>query len=108
MKGLVVAALGIGVLIVSSCTTALVAGADKVRVTSNADIVKGCEYLGDTKAQSNQAAMWGGGASNVDEENVHTMLKNQAFKMGGNVVLLQSSAATPGTTIFRGEVYRCH
>ena len=89
------------------CTTAMVKGAEKIRVTANPEIVHGCTYLGEAKAQSNQAGMWGAAGAEKDEENVRTMLRNEALKMGGNIVLLQTSHATGPSLIYRGEVYHC-
>jgi hypothetical protein len=86
-------------LLVCACTSTSPAG-EKVRVTSNPEAIKGCELLGPVKGSSG----WGGAATaNVSENNSMNALRDNAAKMGANVVLMVSS----GTTRKEGEAYKC-
>ncbi|MGZ5445014.1 MAG: DUF4156 domain-containing protein [Thermoanaerobaculia bacterium] len=74
--------------------------AQKVRVTSNPDVVKPCEFLGNVKAMSG----WGGAAgSGVAASNVEETLKERTHKLGGNVVYVVGNEGSRGS----GEAYRC-
>ena len=74
--------------------------AQNVRVTSNPDVVKGCEFLGNVKAMSG----WGGSAAGgLAARNIEETLKERTFKLGGNVVFVVQNASSKGT----GEAYRC-
>lgn len=74
--------------------------AQNVRVTSNSDVVKGCEFLGNVKAMSG----WGGSAAGgLAARNIEETLKERTHKLGGNVVFIVQNAESKGT----GEAYRC-
>jgi hypothetical protein len=90
----------------SGCvTTRVQPGAESVRVTTNADVVQGCEYLGAVKASDRM----NGGLIGQDaaEENVDRRLKNKTHAMGGNVVHVQRGGAVYAGASMRGEAYRC-
>ncbi len=122
MRSLVAVALGIGVCALSSCTTARTASIEKVRMTRDEGVVRGCAFLGEERI-AEPASYWAGGPSprDIDQADYHNQqlseklahdLKTRAFKKGGNVVLLgafsaQSILNPAGTTALAYRVYRC-
>jgi hypothetical protein len=83
---------------VASCVSTTPAG-EKVRVTSNPDVVKGCRFLGNVKATSG----WGGSAgTGLAGSNTEKTLQNKTADLGGNVVFIVSSGIHAS-----GEAYRC-
>jgi len=89
-----------------SCTASLTPMGAKVRVTTNPDVVRGCEFLGNASASSG----WGGPAGgNIGEESVQNQLQNKTAEMGGNVLFLTSNKAGGygGSSRGVGEAYRC-
>jgi hypothetical protein len=104
----------LSVIILAGCSAVgLKSGAERVRVT-NTEPGKECKFLGDvTGSQGNR--LTGGYTSDANlETGARHDLKNQAFKLGGNVVylLIQRDGQT-GTTNTRknvtlvGNVYKC-
>lgn len=74
--------------------------AQKVRVTSNPDVVKGCEFLGNVKAMSG----WGGAAgSGVAARNIEETLKQRTWELRGDTVYVVRNEGSHGS----GEAYRC-
>lgn len=99
-------AVAVAALLLSACvTTQLKPGADQVRVTTNAETVRGCESLGNIKASDRM----NGGVFGQDaaEENTDRRLRNQAVALGGNVVFLDRASTGIDGSSARGEVYRC-
>jgi hypothetical protein len=73
------------VVLVIGCVSAS-PEAQKVRVTSNPDVVKPCQFLGNVKAMSG----WGGPAgSGMAGNNIEETLKERTHKLGGTVVPAQ-------------------
>jgi hypothetical protein len=123
MRSLVAAALGIGVLAVSSCTTARTAGVERVRMTRDAGVVRGCAFLGEERISEPASYRVGGPSPRaMDQADDHNHrlsetlahdLKTRAFDRGGNVVLLGSFTAQPlgrdpaGATALAYRIYRC-
>lgn len=107
-------------LLLSACSAnSLDSGAQRVRVT-NTEPGKDCTFLGDiTGSQGN--FFTGGWTSNRNmETGARNDLKNQAYQMGGNVVVLltqragqtgsayQGSGSSEQTNVtLTGNVYRC-
>lgn len=88
-------------LLLGACVTAS-PQAQKVRVTSNSEVVRDCEYLGNVRAMSG----WGSGG--IGRHNVEETLKERAHQMGANVVFIVGQASGresigSGTA----EAYRC-
>jgi len=78
---------------------------EKVRVTSNADAVKGCKLMGNVDASDR---MNGGIAGQMAaEENAQRTLKNKTAAMGANVVLVSTSTTGMSGSRVRGEAYAC-
>jgi hypothetical protein len=95
--------LGLGTL--PACSSLTPEGS-RVRVTTNPDVVRGCEFLGNAVGSSG----WGGPAGgNIGEDQVQIKMQNEAAKMGGNVLFLISNKAGGYGGSSRGvaEVYRC-
>jgi hypothetical protein len=87
------------VILLGGCVSAS-PDAQKVRVTSNSDVVKNCQFLGNVKAMSG----WGGPAgSGMAGHNIEETLKERTHKLGGNVVFLIGNQGSKGT----GEAYKC-
>ena len=81
-----------------SCVSTTPQGA-KVRVTSNSDVVRGCEFLGNVKATSG----WGGPAgTGLAGSNTEKTLQNKTAERGGNVLFIVASGIHAS-----GEAYRC-
>jgi hypothetical protein len=81
-----------------ACVSTTPAG-ERVRVTSNPDVVKGCTFLGNVKATSG----WGGPAgTGLASSNTEKTLQNKTAALGGNVLYeIQSGIHASG------EAYRC-
>lgn len=85
--------------LLSACVSAS-PEAQKVRVTNNAEVVKGCEFLGNVNAMSG----WGGtSGSGIAAHNIEETMKERAFKLGADTVYIVGNAGSKGT----GEAYRC-
>lgn len=98
--GLLKSAVGPVLLVVTvaSCVSTTPAG-ERVRVTSNPDVVRGCKFLGNVKATSG----WGGSAgTGLAGSNTEKTLQNKTAQLGGNVVFIVSSGIHAS-----GEAYRC-
>jgi hypothetical protein len=93
MKGLLFLAL-----ICAACVSTTPAG-ERVRVTSNPDVVKGCKFLGNVRATSG----WGGPAgTGLASSNTEKTLQNKTAALGGNV-LYEVQAGIHAS----GEAYKC-
>ena len=100
----VVAFVGACVLL-GACASLTPAG-QRVRVTVNPDVVRGCEFVGNVKARSG----WGGPAGgNIGEDQVQTKMQNEVAELGGNVLFLTSNKAGGygGSSRGVGEAYKC-
>lgn len=94
------------VIAVAGCvTTQLTPGGQRVRVTPNPDVVRGCTYLGPIESSD----LMNGGmiGQSAAEENANRRLRNDAAKMGANVVLVSTSTTTTSGSRVRGEAYGC-
>jgi uncharacterized protein YbjQ (UPF0145 family) len=76
-----------------------------VRVTSNPEVVRGCQFLGEVKG--GEYMLGGSYLQEVAEENAYVDLKNKAGQMGANVVLFMSQTTNRSGSAARGEAYRC-
>lgn len=84
--------------IVSSCVSVSQQG-QQVRVTSNPDVVKGCEFVGNVTATSG----WGGAAgTGLAGSNSEKTLRNETAQLRGNVLFAIASGIHAS-----GEAYRC-
>lgn len=93
-----IVSVALAVTSLGSCVSLSEKG-NQVRVTSNPDAVKGCEFLGNVKATSG----WGGSAgTGLAGSNTEKTLQNKAAEMGGNVLFVVSSGIHAS-----GEAYRC-
>jgi hypothetical protein len=98
--------LGLITLGLTSCvTTTLTPSGERVRVTTNTETVRGCDFVGEVKASDRM----NGGALGQDaaEENTYRRLRNDAAAMGGNIVLLNRASTGRNGSTARGEVFRC-
>lgn len=92
-------------LVTGCVTTQLTPEAQAVRVTTNADAVKNCKYIG---AVDGSDRMNGGMVGQMAaEENANRRLRNNAAKMGANVVLMATSTTGMSGSRERGEAYAC-
>lgn len=85
-------------LLVAGCVSTSPEG-ERVRVTSNPDVVNGCKFLGNVKATSG----WGGPAgSGLASSNTTKTLQNKTAELGGNVLFVVESGIHA-----EGEAYLC-
>ena len=88
----------VAMLAVSACVSTTPAG-ERVRVTSNPDVVKSCKFLGHVKATSGWGASAGTGLAGSNTEKT---LQNKTAALGGNVVFVVASGIHAS-----GEAYAC-
>lgn len=69
---------------------------EKVRTTTNPDVVRECKYLGPVKTHGSG---WRGGLAAANTEKT---IRNNTAKMGGNVVYVVTSGEQS-----TGDAYRC-
>lgn len=98
----------IGLLLATSAcvTTKLSPEAQAIRLTSNADVVKGCKFLGNVEGTDNMnGGMLG---QNAAAENAMRRMKNKAAALHANTIFLTANDGTKfsGSTQ-RGEAYAC-
>ena len=92
-------------MLAACVTTRLTPEGQQVRVTTNQDAVKGCTLIGNVESSDK---MNGGMVGQMAaEENANRRLKNDAAKMGANVVLFTNSTTGMSGSRVRGEAYRC-
>lgn len=86
-------------------TVQLTPEAERVRVTSNPDAVKGCTLIGNVDASD----QWNGGqfGQMAAEENANRTLKNKTAAMNANTVFVTTSTTNTGGSRIRGEAYNC-
>jgi hypothetical protein len=88
----------LAVLPLAACITASPA-AEKIRMTSNPEVVRGCKFLGNVRATSG----WGGSAgTGIAGHNTDVALREKTAKLGGNVVYVVESGIHAS-----GEAYFC-
>jgi hypothetical protein len=80
-----------------SCV-ALTSEGEKVRVTTNPDVVRGCRFIQTVSATSG----WGGSASGTGTANTEATLRNRTAKLGGNTLFLAQAGVHSS-----GEAYDC-
>ena len=91
-------------LLAIGCATLTAAG-QKVRVTANSEVVRGCRYIGEVKGSER---FFGGlSGQGIAEDNAVIRLKNRAAEMGGNVVLMTTATTNTSGSSQRGEAYAC-
>lgn len=86
------------VVSLTSCVSLSTEG-ENVRITSNPEVVRGCEFLGNIKSDSG----WGGSAATgLGTSNTEKALQNRTGEMGGNVIFIVSAGVHA-----TGEAYKC-
>lgn len=88
-----------------ACATAK-PGAERVQVSGNAEMVKGCVFLQQIRGGS--IIYTGSGlAADAGMEDGYTDLRNKAIDLGGTNVITLSINPGPGGLGIVGDVYRC-
>lgn len=92
-------------LLISSCAANnLTPAGEKVRLTRNPDVVKGCTFIKNVSVHPGDiTTTWGGHADSGAMEKRDNELRNEASKAGGDTVV----EVTAEGTYASGEVYRC-
>ncbi|HYK03048.1 MAG TPA: DUF4156 domain-containing protein [Thermoanaerobaculia bacterium] len=86
-------------------TTNVTPGGEKVRITSNPDVVKPCKFIGEVKgADRMNGGFMGQGSA---EENANRRLRNNAAAMGADTVFIGTSTTNTSGSVQRGEAYIC-
>ena len=86
------------VLALTACISASPA-AEKVRTTSNPEVVRGCKFLGNVRATS---GFGGSAGTGIAGHNTDVTLREKTAKLGGNVVFVVESGIHAS-----GEAYLC-
>ena len=77
---------------------------EKVRVTSNPEVIRGCKYIGNVRGSDHMNGGIGQGAA---AENAIREIQNKTATLGGNTLHLVSNALNWGGADIRGEAYYC-
>lgn len=72
--------------------------AEKIRVTSNPEIVRGCKFLGNVKASTG----FHGSGQTIGENNVEVTMRERTLGLGGDTLFW-----VKGGLAGEGEAYRC-
>ena len=86
-------------------TTRLTPRAELVRVTLNHDEVKSCRLVGNLEESTPRYFVYPG--KGTAAENVQRQLRNEAAKMGANVVVVSSSTTGSTRARTRAQAYAC-
>ena len=106
-------ALASAATIFGCASTKLEPGAAEIPITINAELVKGCKFLGEVKASIEGNAFQ---EMSAVEEAANGAIRNQALSKGANIILLSPSQAGTRSGEFgggrpwasqRGEAYFC-
>lgn len=105
MKARTVLVVTVALAMTSCVTTDLTSAGEKVRITSNPDVVKPCKFIGEVKGvdRMNGGTMGQGAA----EENANRRLRNNAAAMGADTVFIGTTATNTSGSVQRGEAYVC-
>jgi hypothetical protein len=94
------------VVLLAGCRTArLTPRAESVRVTLNRDEVKGCRLVGNVEGSTTRYFVFPG--KGAAAEDVRRQLRDEAAKMGANVIVVSSSTTGNTSSRARGEAYAC-
>lgn len=74
-----------------------------VRVTSNPEVVRPCEFLGNVTAKA-----VGGTWATTPGERAQRRLQEETLKLGGDTVYIASDSADARVASVTGEAYRCN
>ena len=93
------------VLLGGCARTRLAPEARRVRVTLNRDEVRGCRLIGSVEA-SKRRYLWLPSQA-AAQESVSRQLRNDAARMGANVVVIASSTSGMTRSHSRGDAFAC-
>lgn len=77
--------------------------ADRVRVTSNPETIKGCKFIGEVHGGGG----WGNPFNSVSMTGENAMRKH-AYSMGADTVLISYQHGHGALGVTAGEAYQCH
>lgn len=100
-------AMALVLLSLAACvTTRLTLDAQRVRLTDNPEVVKGCRFIANVEGSDRMnGGMLGQGAA---EENAMRRMKNQAAELKANTIYLTKSDGVKFSgSKQRGEAYDC-
>lgn len=80
------------------------AGSEKVILTGNVEIVKGCKFLQQASGDQN---LIGGALAGAAREDAMNRLKNRAVEIGGTHIVTQSVSTGWAGANAVGDIYRC-
>jgi uncharacterized protein YbjQ (UPF0145 family) len=106
MRFPIVSRLAMALVLTAGCvTTDLTPEAERVRITSNPEVVRPCKFVGEvTGADRMNGGTMGQGAA---EENANRRLRNNAAAMGADTVFVGTSTTNTSGSVQRGEAYQC-
>jgi len=84
------------------CTLALTPEEQKIRVTTRADAVKGCEYKGTVKGEDN----WGGPLADSRQRAINKMV-HHAYLLGADTVFQKNIYIAYNEFFALGEAFDC-
>jgi hypothetical protein len=76
--------------------------AAKVRITSNAEVVKQCKFMGNVTAKAT-----GGTWATTPGERAQLRMQQETLDLGGDTVLIAATAADARVAHTTGEAYKC-
>ena len=91
-------------LLIGGCGTVLTSQGAAVHITNDYGDVMGCRYLGHTTASS---ALGGYGLQNKGLESSINELRNNAARMGANILVIHMVSKNGTYTDMTGDAYRC-
>ena len=97
--------IAVAVAATSCVSTDVTPAGEKVRITSNPEVVKPCKFIGEVKgADRMNGGLLGQGLA---EENANRRLRNNAAAMGADTVFIGTSTTNFSGSVQRGEAYVC-
>jgi uncharacterized protein YbjQ (UPF0145 family) len=95
----------VSIALAGCVTTDLSPAGEKVRMTSNPEVVRPCKFVGEvTGADRMNGGTMGQGAA---EENANRRLRNNAAAIGADTVFVGTSTTNTSGSVQRGEAYLC-
>jgi len=92
-------------IFVGACSSIPIDGSERIRITNNQSVIKDCKYIGMVKGVDR----FNGGTlgQGIAEDNARVLIRNDAFLVGADTILLTSTSTNTGGSLIEGEGYQC-